>query len=332
MIPNIFISSTIEDLHYLRDAFREAILELEYRPVMSERCEVGYINHMTAAESCYRSIEQCQMGVVIIGHRYGKPSEEGGISVTHKEFRTAREHDIPLIAFAEAQVLHYKQVFDVNPDAKVVQFPNMDHPELTFSLIDEIVRSGPYNGLFPFSYVAEAKRALKLQIADRVGESLSQGVSPMRTEIKDVLAEIKTLRHELLKQRDLDPNFLIALRFLLDEHSGSQLRHLIEHTIGPVDKAIPLLITSGTLGDFIAQTGYEIAIVEDSELHKGGKPHPGMIAGSTFLVPSPGSRTGFAKADYMVLSDKRILMTEPARRHIEGVYQELKTLIGTASA
>ena len=36
MLPRVFVSSTIEDLHHLRDAVRDAVAELEYIPVMSE--------------------------------------------------------------------------------------------------------------------------------------------------------------------------------------------------------------------------------------------------------------------------------------------------------
>ena len=42
MIPNVFISSTIEDLHYLREGLRDAVNDLAYRPVMSDYGEVGY--------------------------------------------------------------------------------------------------------------------------------------------------------------------------------------------------------------------------------------------------------------------------------------------------
>jgi len=111
MIPNVFISSTIEDLHYLREGLRDAVNELAYRPVMSDYGEVGYLHPETAAESCYRSVKECQIAVIIIGCRYGNPSAEGGVSVTHKEFRTARDEGIPLIALVEKEVMSFKKVF-----------------------------------------------------------------------------------------------------------------------------------------------------------------------------------------------------------------------------
>ena len=261
MIPNIFISSTVGDLRYLRDALRDAVMDLAYHPIMSEHAEVGYLNPITAAESCYRSIQQCQMAVLIVGRRYGDPSEEGGISVTHKEFRTARDHGIPLIGFVEAQVLAYKDVFKANPDPTTWKnFTHMDHPELTFALVDEITSSETYNGLIPFTNVAEAKKALKLQIADFVGQSLTQIISPMRTEIKDVLSEIKTLRHEMQGIRKPDQRFLQAIRFMVDD-ANTDYRHFIENTFGPLDSAIPLLIESSSFDDYLKKAGTTIKVI-----------------------------------------------------------------------
>lgn len=330
MIPNIFISSTVGDLRYLRDALREAVLDLAYHPIMSEHGEVGYLNPITAAESCYRSIQQCQMAVLIIGRRYGDPTEDGGISVTHREFRTAREHGIPLIGFVEAQVLAYRDVFKANPDPKTwKKFQHMDHPELTFTLVDEITSSETYNGLIPFTTVKEAKQALKLQIADFVGQSLTQIISPMRTEIKDVLAEIKTLRHELADQRKLDPDFLTTLRFILDDRRAQGYRYLIENTVGPIDKAIPILIKSKTFDEFMKKSGYAITVSNKVDIIKDNEPNPKMTGAMTFGTPSPGEPKGVARAEFLILSDQAVIMNVAAKGHFDWVYQELKKQIGT---
>ena len=99
MIPNIFISSTIADLHYLRDGLRDAIDELCYRTVIREHGEVGYIKPAkAAAESCYCSIRECQIVVLIVGKRYGATGDDG-LSVTHKEFQAARKEQVPIITF-----------------------------------------------------------------------------------------------------------------------------------------------------------------------------------------------------------------------------------------
>jgi len=151
MIPSIFISSTIADLHYLRDGLRDTVEELAYRPVMSEHGEVGYINPTTAAESCYRAVRQCQMVVLILGRRYGSADAEG-FSVTHREYLAAKEDNLPIITFVEPQLLSFKEVYDADPKASLWDsFAGMDNPKQTFALLDDIGRSESYNAILPFT-------------------------------------------------------------------------------------------------------------------------------------------------------------------------------------
>ena len=67
MEPNVFISSTIKDLKYLRDTIRKTIKELGYNPIMSDYGEIGYLPSLSAEESCYLAIKDCQLVIVIIG-------------------------------------------------------------------------------------------------------------------------------------------------------------------------------------------------------------------------------------------------------------------------
>ncbi len=65
---------------------------------------------------------------------------------------------------SRVQVVHYREVYKASHDpAMWKQFSRKDHLDLTFSLIDEITASESYNGLIPFTDVADAKQALKLR-------------------------------------------------------------------------------------------------------------------------------------------------------------------------
>jgi len=310
MIPNIFISSTISDLHYLRDALRDSVADLSYNPVMSDYGEVGYLHPHTAAASCYRSLRQCQMVVLIIGKKYGKPSSDG-FSVTHREFLTAKENGIPTISFVEGQVLNFKEVFEADPSAQLWDsFPGMDDPRKTFGFIDEVIASPSYNGLIPFTSVADAKRILKLQIADFVGERLSETISPVRSEVQDVLAEIKTLRNQLLgpaakgnPEIDESKKYLTAMRFLLDD-KHADYRKLVEHLAGDLDVGIPTLIHSTTFKHLLSSLNYSIQFEEDKatfeELFSVREQDPNGHRMRTATVSMYGW--------YGIFSDKRIVL------------------------
>jgi len=61
MRPNIFVSSTIQDLQYLREAIRDTILSLGYNPVMSEFGDIGYLPALSVEDACYLSLKDCQI-------------------------------------------------------------------------------------------------------------------------------------------------------------------------------------------------------------------------------------------------------------------------------
>src|SRR5689334_3413834 len=113
MIPYVFVSSTIEDLHHLRDAVRDVITDLAYHPVMSEYGDIGYLPTKSAVESCYTAMRECQLAVLIVGKRYGEIGNDGR-SVTHNEFLAARDTGVPVICLVDREVLSYKKLFDAN--------------------------------------------------------------------------------------------------------------------------------------------------------------------------------------------------------------------------
>jgi|ERR1017187_288408 hypothetical protein len=264
MTPNVFISSTIADLHYLRDALREAVEDLAYRPVMSDYGDVGYISETTAAGACYRTVRQCQLVVLVVGRRYGTLDKDG-LSITHREFITAQDSRIPFITFAEAEVLSFKQVFDTDPSANLwTKFQGMDNAKATFGLIDQVRASAQFNGMIAFTSAGEAKKALKKQIADFVGERLADLVLPVRSEVQEVLAEIKSLRGEMklagmAKASPEITRHTAAFRFLLDDRAAS-FKNFLERLFGDIDPAIPYLLSCPDLKSIVEKSGRKLTV------------------------------------------------------------------------
>jgi hypothetical protein len=298
MVPNVFISSTVADLQYLRDALRDAIEELRYHPIMSEHGEVGYLRPSTAPESCYRTVQQCQMVILIVGKRYGSVGSDA-LSITHREYRSARDKQIPIITFVESQVIHYKEVFDTARNADIWKsFEKMDNPSGTFGLLDEIACSPMYNALVPFSSVADAKEKLKLQIADFVGERLGETISPMGQQVKDILAEIKTLRNQLTQNEGSGSNakkYLAATRYLLNDTAASY-RSFLDSVFGDIDAAVEKVVALPSLDEVVGAAGYKLEKVPDGTLMARvripGPPPPlpdgGQLVTGSYFGPAGG--------------------------------------------
>lgn len=250
MKPNIFISSTINDLSHLRDSIRDLISELEYNPIMSEYGDVGYLPSESAENSCYLAMKDCQMSIMIIGKRYGSISENG-LSITHNEFKTARERKIPVIFLVNEEVLSFKRVFEANEKGSQMNFPGMKNPNQIFELIREFSESKYNNGLIAYTNVQSAKKNLKQQLAHIVGDLLKRKFDPVQSEIKDILSEITTLRHLLLKnEQEIAQQFSVAFRFLLNEEND-YLRDVSETISGSLEKAVTELLKHDSFKSYL---------------------------------------------------------------------------------
>ena len=261
MIPSVFVSSTIDDLQHLRDGIREAIDDLGYTPVMSEYGDIGYLSRTSAVDACYHSVKECQLAIVIIGKRYGCIS--GSESITQHEFMTAKENQIPVITLVDQEVLSFKRVYDAQAEGKKPDaFPGMDMPAKTFAFLQDVVEAPVNNGVLCYANVTEARMHLKKQIAHIFGDLLRNSFNNVNTGIKDVLSEIKTLRHEFAGGKNLDFQFLAIIRFLVDD-TNIRLRKIIGYIFGPIDTSVSKIKISSDFGTFISKAEYTISITNE---------------------------------------------------------------------
>lgn len=336
MLPSIFLSSTIDDLHYLRDGLRDAIEELAYRPVMSEYGEIGYINPTTAAESCYRTVKQCQMVVLIVGRRYGHIDSEG-LSVTHREYLTAKNEGLPTITFVEPDVHYYKEVYDSEPNAELWNgFRKMDNPKKTFQLLTEINNSEAYNAILPFSSVSDAKSKLKRQIAEFVGDRLFDVISPINQQVRDILAEVRTMRNMVAhKEGSINDQqtrrYLAITRYLLNDNC-KEYRELLAKMFKDLDTATAKIESCESFKDVVKVACWQMEEVEhieysyptfldptldgakdQTDVAETEKTQPKMISGRFF-----GHREG-----YIVYADNRMSIAKKTVQRFDSLQQAM---------
>jgi len=264
MIPNIFVSSTILDLHHLRDSIRDAIVEIGYVPVMSEYGDIGYLPSDSAEDSCYLAMKDCQLAIILISKRYGYIANNG-VSVTHNEFRTARNQSIPVIFLVDQEIMSFKRVFDTNENKGKLSFPGMDNPSKVFELISEFAESKINNGLITYTNVQSAKANIKKQIAHIAGDLLRKTFDPVQNDIKDILTEITTLKHVLLKnEKEIAQTFSITFRELLDK-KNKDLKEIIETVSGSLEDGAPEIIKCKSVTDYFARNSVKVKILSTPE-------------------------------------------------------------------
>lgn len=271
MLPNIFVSSTIEDLQYLREVLREKIKELGYIPIMSEYGDIGFMPENSAVDSCYETIKDCQIAIFIIGKRYG--SLDGNISITHREYRKAIEQEnIYRITFIEKEVLAHQKVYkDDRNKETVIGYPGYDSPNETFEFIEEVTQKKTNNAYIPYSSVEDMRNNLKMQLAHVFGSVLRVKYDKLSGNIMDVLSEVKAIRHNMKSEKTLSSKYVLVMRYMLDE-DASYYRKIIEGALGPIDEYIEILSETATFEEFSKKTGLkyeEIPVIKKITVHGG---------------------------------------------------------------
>lgn len=263
MIPSVFISSTIADLHYVREVARKVVKDFAMNPVMSDFGEIAYMGGNTAESSCYLSVKDCKLMVLIIGRRYGSPSKTNPeVSVTEHEYLESQKSNPFLITLVEKDVISFKEVYEQNKKAKV-DFPGMDQSEKTFAFIDRVANADRDNGIFKFSNAEEVDRILRLQFAGLFGRLLDEDRRPEKESIKDLISEVQGIRAVLsavdAKNRQAVDDIAKGARFLLDSRNAPFAKILTK--IATIEDIIPCVRKAHDFDGFISHLHCKINVV-----------------------------------------------------------------------
>ena len=119
--PRVFVSSTYYDLKYVRERLERFISAYCFDPILFESDEVFFNPNTPLDESCYKEVENCHMMILIVGGRYGSLASEQKekyekqyISITRKEYETARRKGIPIMVFVEQNVFAEYKTYMAN--------------------------------------------------------------------------------------------------------------------------------------------------------------------------------------------------------------------------
>jgi len=126
MKPRIFISSTYYDLKHIRADIKNFIDNYGFDSVVFESGDVTFEHNKPLDASCYQEVEACHMMILIIGGRYGSLAsnntykeqeyEDTYISITRREFETARSKNMHIFVFIDKDVYAEYHTYKKNKD------------------------------------------------------------------------------------------------------------------------------------------------------------------------------------------------------------------------
>lgn len=197
MKPSVFISSTYSDLKNVREELSNFIESKGYVSVLNEHGDIGYVSGTPLDESCYDAMGNCHMAILVVGGRYGSPAtgEDSNdkfseyLSITRKEFRKAKDSNIPVFVFIEQEVYNEYGFFQQNKsnieNGMNINFKAVENINV-FRFIDELFTLKM--PIFSFNKVEEIKEILEKQWADMLRKYLTALVTKSPDDTADELS------------------------------------------------------------------------------------------------------------------------------------------------
>lgn len=200
--PRVFVSSTYYDLKYVRERLERFISAYCFDPILFESDEVFFNPNISLDESCYKEVENCHMMILIVGGRYGSLASEQKekyekqyISITRKEYETARQKGIPVMAFVEQNVFTEYKTFMANKNKLPADFK--------FAFVDDIrvfdfISNLEQGAIKIFSKVDDIEHYFSHQIAGMLLAHLKElQEKKSEGEIKNAVDEIKVVSQSM---------------------------------------------------------------------------------------------------------------------------------------
>ena len=133
--PNIFVSSTVSDLTNERVAAKRAIESIPGNPQLSEYTFEAVDDN--SLNKCLDEVKNCDIFILILGSKYGYIIDEG-ISITEKEYNTAKHFKKPILVF---NTNYEKELKQKEFEKRVGEYRFWKNVDNAFELESEITAS-----------------------------------------------------------------------------------------------------------------------------------------------------------------------------------------------
>lgn len=185
--PTVFVSSTCYDLKQVRADMKVFIESFGFHAMLSEYSSFPIDPDIGTVENCLKAVDEyATIFVLIVGGRYGAPTEEGK-SVTNLEYLRGRAKGIPVYAFVQRSILDILPVWKANPDANFQQVA--DSPKL-FEFVARL-RDSRDVWVLPFDTAQDIMESLRPQWAYLFMDSLQLRIRAKQAGLPDSLAQLK---------------------------------------------------------------------------------------------------------------------------------------------
>lgn len=337
MLPRVFISSTVKDLHFLREAMKNTVASLGYEPILSDHNGVPYRQGVTPATSCFKAMESCDIAIVLIAKRYGENrTPDTALGITHAEYRVAQKQKIPIFCLIDHDVLVLRDVWNNNSAASrnTITWPDLDSPGDVFAFVDEVTQNVAY---YPYTSAEKACEIVRTHIAYLFRGLLASDRLASTSETRSILQELALVRKQLdsISGAKPPPKAFVTATSLIVEDSYKQLRSLMNPISGGLEASVTDLLQFESLDAYLSAKDV-IMTIDEQPISMGSEPSGELpfICASMFAVPrafgasidSPSELSGLPWGHFGVKRNRSVVMNTDAHLFLRGLYTSIRAM------
>lgn len=202
----VFVSSVQKELEDERLIVQNL---LNTDPFLSAHClpvlyEFEPASPKKALEGCFESLASCQVYLLIVGIQYGSPV--GELSITHAEYRRAKEKNLPILAFIKGD-------------------RSLKREAGTAALLEELDADGPKYKRFGnvIDLQKEVRAALVKLLQDRFRIEPTSDENEIANQTIEATSTFESQPLARLRWRDLDHQVLILLIAVAEQRKTDTL-------------------------------------------------------------------------------------------------------------
>ncbi|MDI6886288.1 MAG: DUF4062 domain-containing protein [archaeon] len=237
----VFVSSTISNLKDLRSSLYERLYGWGLDPIAFEAGSIVINPSKDVIDECIKAASECSIFILIISGKFGNEYKNENISITWKEYRTAKENNAVIIPFIREDVLAIKKFIEeyknelnehltkerlirteIIDDARIIEF------------VEEIQKNS--EGYLPYSTIEDLIPKLRNRLQhlfdlpigkiDYIFDLLRSIIQELKWNIETsdiILGEMTTVHKTAWCFKNSSVNYLVDRGLFLDDDLGLEI-------------------------------------------------------------------------------------------------------------
>jgi hypothetical protein len=197
-----------------------------------------------------------------------------------------------------------------------------------------VIEAPANNGIIEYEHITDARNNFKKQVAHIFGNYLRGTAPTIKSDLKDVLSEIISLKNEWKQQGTYEKDLYLRVIRLLVEDRFKAYKDVLEFIFGSLENAVSVVAEEPTFEAVVKRAGCRLEVISGRlNMHDLHAASPDMMykasEGIQWDIPGPPEEKGIS--GYALFRDRRIVVNQTALLGFQSMQKQVLQVAGRAA-